>query len=340
MSAMPQGYASFGVMPLNLNHLRIFRAVLEQGSITGAATALRISQPAVSRQLAEFESALGTRLVDRLPRGIRPTAAGEILGERARRIFAEEKAAERDIGELLGLHRGRLAVGASTTIGSYLVPQVFGDFLDLHPGVHLDLQIGNTRAVQNDVLDGNLDIGLTEGFADADALEAQVFLHDEMVLIAGSHASGGPLTGVDSLLASQLADLPFIVREPGSGTREVIDAALVEHGVVRSPRMVLGSTEAIKNAVVRGLGVAMVSRLTVALECETGRLREVEIRDLRIRRALHCLTLRGKGQSPAATEFLSLLRGRYGMESATAEGSKPKPAGGTAHRKRRSPVRG
>src|SRR3954471_2954102 len=105
-------------MPLNLNHLRIFREVLERGSITAAASALRISQPAVSRQLAEFESVLGTQLFDRLPRGIRATSAGEILGERARRIFAEESAAEHDLGELLGLHRGRLAVGASTTIGS------------------------------------------------------------------------------------------------------------------------------------------------------------------------------------------------------------------------------
>jgi len=296
---------------LNLNHLRIFRAVLDQGSITGAAQVLRISQPAVSRQLAEFEGALGTRLVDRLPRGIRPTAAGELLGERARRLFAEEKAAERDLGELLGLHRGRLAVGASTTIGSYLVPQVFGDFVVRHPGVTLDLQIGNTRAIQNDVLDGGLDLGLTEGLADADPLAVEVFMHDEMVLIAGPDAAGGPLAGVKALRARDLASLPFIAREAGSGTREVIEAAFLEHGVDVKPTMHLGSTEAIKNAVVRGLGVAMVSRFTVALECEIGRLREVEVSDMKIRRALHCLTLRGKQPSPAATEFLALLHERY-----------------------------
>jgi len=303
-------------MALNLNHLRIFRAVIEQGSITAAASVLRISQPAVSRQLAEFESALGTRLVDRLPRGIRPTAAGELLAERARRIFAEEKAAERDLGELLGLYRGRLAVGASTTIGSYLVPQVFGDFAERHPGIVLDLGIGNTRAIQSDVLDGGLDLGLTEGltegFADADALDADVFTHDEMVLIAAPDRAGGPLAGVGRVAAHDLAGLPFIEREEGSGTRQVIEAALREKGVELRPVMHLGSTEAIKNAVVRGLGIALVSRLAVALECEIGRLREVEVTDLRIRRALHCLTLRGKHPSPAATEFLALLRERYG----------------------------
>jgi DNA-binding transcriptional LysR family regulator len=297
---------------LNLNHLRIFRAVLDQGSITGAAAALRISQPAVSRQLSDFETTLGTRLVDRLPRGIRPTAAGEILGERARRIFAEEKAAEQDLGELLGLHRGRLSVGASTTIGNYLVPEVFGDFGKLHPGVTLDLEIDNTHAIQTRVLDGALDVGLTEGFADADALDVEVFRHDEMVLIAGPHEAGGPLAGVKKLRKSELSALTFIAREEGSGTRDVIEAEFLEHGLDVTPAMRLGSTEAIKHAVARGLGVAMVSRLTVALECEFGRLREVPITDMKIRRALHRLTLRGKQPSPAATEFLTLLRQRYG----------------------------
>lgn len=298
-------------MPLNLNHLRIFQAVLEQGSITGAARTLRISQPAVSRQLAEFEATLGTRLVDRLARGIRPTAAGEVLGERARRIFAEEKAAELDLGELLGLHRGRLAIGASTTIGSYLVPQVLGDFGRRHPGVWLDLQIGNTRAIQNQVLDGSLDLGLTEGFADAEALEASVFTHDEMVLVAGADPVG-PLAGVRSISPEDLVEVPFIIREAGSGTRDVIEAALAERGVELRPTMSLGSTEAIKNAVARGLGVAIVSRLAVLLECEVGRLREVELEGFSIHRALHRLTLRGKRRSPAAAEFLSLLEQRYG----------------------------
>jgi DNA-binding transcriptional LysR family regulator len=246
-------------MPLNLNHLRIFHAVLEQGSITGAAQALKISQPAVSRQLAEFESALGTRLVDRLARGIRPTAAGEVLGERARKIFAEEKSAEHDLGELLGLHRGRLAIGASTTVGSYLVPQVLGDFVKRHPGITLDLQIGNTRAIQNELLDGRLDIGLTEGFADADALDVRVFMHDEMVLVGGPDASA-PLVTATSIQAADLARVPFIVREAGSGTRDIIEAALRERGVELTPAMSLGSTEAIKTAVSRGLGVAIVRR--------------------------------------------------------------------------------
>src|SRR3569832_638821 len=137
MGDMLSSYARLAAMALNLNHLRIFRTVIEQGSITRAASVLRISQPAVSRQLAEIESSLGTRLVGRFARGVRPTAAGQLHGERARRIFAEEAAAEQDLAELLGLARGHLAIGASTTVGSYLVPQVFGDFGRRRPGIVL-----------------------------------------------------------------------------------------------------------------------------------------------------------------------------------------------------------
>jgi len=301
-------------MSLNLNHLRILHAVLEQGSITGAAHALHISQPAVSRQLAELEAAVGAPLVDRLPRGVRPTAAGELLGERARRLFAEEEAAERELAELLGRQRGRLAVGASTTIGSYLVPGIFGEFSVRHPAIALELVTANTRAIQSDIVEGRVDVGLTEGFADADVLDVHVFAHDEMVLIAPPEGSDIAAAMKATVRARDLPGLPFIVREPGSGTRDVIEAALRSRGVTLRPRMSLGSTEAIKNAVAGGLGVAMVSRLAVKLELESGRLREVEVADLRIRRALHRLTPKGKMPSPAATAFLELLDERYGGE--------------------------
>src|SRR5690606_12995217 len=157
--------------------------IFEEQSITGAARRLRISQPAVSKQLAELESALGVALVDRLPRGIRLTQAGEVIQTHARRIFRAEEDAEQELAELLGLGRGRLSVGASTTIGSYLVPRVFGDFHAAHPGVALELEIGNTASIQAAVTEGRLDLGLTEGFVAGESLDVTVFAHDEMVLI-------------------------------------------------------------------------------------------------------------------------------------------------------------
>jgi DNA-binding transcriptional LysR family regulator len=300
---------------MNLNQLRVFRAVLEQGSITQAARALRISQPAVSKQLAELEASLGAPLVDRLPRGIRLTAAGEVLSDFVRRIFQEERAAELALAEFLGLRQGALSVGASSTIGTYLIPQVFGDFHARHASVALELGIGNTRTIQSAVLEGQHDVGLTEGFATSDALDIEVLSHDEMVLIT---APNHEITRHRSIDPERLPDLPFILRERGSGTRDVIEAALYDHGVKLRPVMTLGGTEAVKNAVSRGLGVAMVSRLTVALELELGRLCEVKVDGLRIRRALHLMTLRGKNPSPAAREFLRLLKVRFSPKRAAS----------------------
>lgn len=296
---------------LNLNHLRVFRAVCETNSITHAAHRLRISQPAASKQLAELESHLGVALVQRLPRGVRLTAAGEVLGRHARRLFQEEEAAEAALEAVLGLELGQLSVAASTTIGSYIVPSVFGALHSAHPNVKLQLDIGNAARVEELVLDGQLDLGLSEGLVASDSLHVEVFTHDEMVLIvAPSHpfardASPGLLS------ASVLGGQSFIVRERGSGTREVVEDALQRHGIPIAPVMSLGSTEAIKNAVAIGLGVAMVSSLTLELELQIGRLCVIPLADLSIRRALHLVTLEGKPPSPAAAEFLRLLRLRY-----------------------------
>ncbi len=293
---------------MNLNQLRVFKAVFEESSITAAARRLRISQPAVSKQLAELESSLGTTLVDRLPRGVRLTAAGELLQAHTRRIFQAEADAEAALAEFLGLNQGKLSVGASTTVGSYLVPVVFGDFHKQHPGVGLQLEIGNTSAIQQALREGRLDVGLTEGLVTGEDLDVEVFAHDEIVLIASPDHELARETEVE---ATRLSQLPLILREQGSGTRDVIEAALADRGISVSPVMSLGGSEAVKNAVAQGLGLALLSRLTVELELAVGRFKELSLRGIELKRALHLLTLKGKHPSPAADEFLGLLRARY-----------------------------
>ncbi len=293
---------------INLPHLRVFKVVFEESSITAAARRLRISQPAVSKQLAELESSLGTTLVDRLPRGVRLTAAGELLQAHTRRIFQAEADAEAALAEFLGLNQGKLSVGASTTVGSYLVPVVFGDFHKQHPGVGLQLEIGNTSAIQQALREGRLDVGLTEGLVTGEDLDVEVFAHDEIVLIASPDHELARETEVE---ATRLSQLPLILREQGSGTRDVIEAALADRGISVSPVMSLGGSEAVKNAVAQGLGLALLSRLTVELELAVGRFKELSLRGIELKRALHLLTLKGKHPSPAADEFLGLLRARY-----------------------------
>lgn len=272
--------------------------------MTGAARRLHISQPGVSKQLAELEQSLGTVLVDRLPRGLKLTAAGEVLSRHARRIFQAEQSAEQELGELLGLQSGVLAIGASTSIGGYLVPRVIADFQHEYPDVSIQLEIGNTLAIAEAVLAGQLDFGLTEGLSPADGTHEQVFAHDEMVAIVGG---GHPLVGAGSVQLDDLAKVPWISRELGSGTREVIEAAVAQRGLSLKPMMSLGSTEAIKRVVAHGLGFALVSRMTVELELQMGRLVALEVEGLHIRRALHLVTPRGKQPSAAAREFIARL---------------------------------
>jgi DNA-binding transcriptional LysR family regulator len=272
---------------------------------------LHISQPAASKQLADLETSLGVALVERRSRGVRLTAAGEVLSRHARRLFQEERAAETALQALLELEIGHLAVASSTTIGSYIVPAVFGELHAAHPRIRLELEIGNAARVEELVLDGQLDLGLSEGRAASDALHVEVFTHDQMVLIiAPGHPLAQRVTS-EGITQAELQALPFIVRERGSGTREVVEDALARRGIAISPVMSLGSTEAIKNAVAEGLGAALVSRLTVDLELSSGRLRALDVKDLSIRRALRLLMLEGKQPSPAAREFLRLLRLRY-----------------------------
>jgi len=290
---------------MNLNQLRIFAEVAHAGSITRAARRLKVSQPAVSKQISELEERLGVALFDRGARGVQVTHAGRALEVHARRIFAVEKAAEDELAEMAGLTRGRLSIGASTTIGSYLIPGVFGRFHRLHPSVKLELEIANTAVIQTALLEGHLDLGLTEGFVPSTALSVEHVASDEMVLIV---APNHPLAATASVSARQLLHVPFIMRERGSGTRDVIEASLAQLDIEIEPTMALGSTEAVKNAVAAGLGVAMVSKLTVELELATGRLLTVDVNDLKIRRALHLLRLQRKRQSPAIEAFATLLR--------------------------------
>lgn len=290
---------------MDLHKLRVFVAVAREGNVTRAARQLSLSQPALSKQLSELEDNLSTLLFDRLPRGVRLTTAGEILLRHAERIFAAEGAAEAELAALLGLRSGRLSIGASTTIGSYLIPSVFGAFHRAHPEVRLELEIANTSVIQAMVADGRIDLGLTEGVVPGEQLVVEIVHYDEMVAIA---AKGHPLLEKKRVSAADLVRAPFICRERGSGSRDVIEAALAERGLNIDPVMALGSTEAIKNAVAAGLGVAMLSRLTVELELTMGRLELIDVRDLSIRRALHLVRLRGKHESPAVQAFVAQLR--------------------------------
>ncbi len=293
---------------MNLNHLAIFHAAAEEGSMSRAADRLFISQPAVSKQIGELEAALGVSLFHRLPRGLRLSAAGELLAGYARRLFATEADAEQAIAEMKGLRQGKLTIGASLTIGGYLMPKLLGAYRKLYPGIALHLEIANTRVIQQKLRENALDLGLTEGFAEDAALDAEIFAEDTLTAIV---PPGHPLLEESAISAARFCAEPFLMREPGSGTREVVERALYQRGVIVRPAMSLGSTEAIKQGVASGLGVAIVSRLALETEITTGLLCPLPLSDLAITRPLHLVRLRDKTDSAAAQAFLSLLKSDF-----------------------------
>ncbi len=289
---------------MNRNHLALFHAVAQAGGISRGAAAARVSQPAVSKQIAELEAALGVRLLDRLPRGCRLTEAGQILADYARRWRSLENDAVRAIEEYRGLKRGRLAVGASLTIGGYLLPGALAEFHRRFPDVELQVETANTRLIQRALLESTIELGLTEGLLESEELESTVFFEDELAAIA---PAGHPLLKRGRVSARELCREPFLLREEGSGTRAVVERALRKKGLIIKPLLSLASPEAIKNAVAAGMGLAIVSRLTVALEVQTGLLGIIPLEDLTIRRPLHLQRIRGRSQSPALAKFLEVL---------------------------------
>ncbi len=292
-------------MVLKLHHLRVFAAVAEQRGFSRAAAALRISQPAVSKAVRQLERQVGVPLVERAGRASRLTAAGEQLAARARELFGVESAAEEELRALRGLEAGSLRVGASTTIATYLLPPILARFHDAHPAIELRVVSANTRAITRALLERRLDVALVEGPVNHPRIEARRWRSDELVVIAPPDHR---LVTRRSVHAHDLLAERFVVREQGSGTRDVAERALSKHGVHPAVALQLGSTEAVKQAVAAGLGLAIVSRYAAADQLALGRMALVRLRDVELGRALTELRLKGRKSSAPAAEFVEYLR--------------------------------
>lgn len=294
---------------MNLNHLAIFYAVAQEGGFTKGAHRLRISQPAVSKEIQELESRVGIALIDRSNRLFRLTGAGELLASYARRIFAIEEEAEHALAEMQGLRSGRLSVGASTTIGNYLLPRLLGVYRGLYPQIELNLEIANTDAVRRRLVEHGLQIGLVEGLVEDSDLEATEFMQDEMVVIVPpDHA----LLDEHVVMVEELVRQPMVLREEGSGARVLFERVLASRKLSIKPIMTLGNSEAIKQAVSAGIGLGIVSDLAVATEVACGRLAVLPIADMTIRRPLWVLHTRDRHHEPAIEAFLKLLKEHFG----------------------------
>jgi DNA-binding transcriptional LysR family regulator len=257
---------------LTLERLRIFVAVAERQHVTAAARALNLTQSAVSNAIAALEAEHDVHLFDRVGRGVVLNATGQAFLPEARAVLSRAAAAEAALADLSALRRGRLTVFASQTIASYWLPRRLVAFHAAHPGIELDVQIGNTRQAAAAVLGGEAEIGLVEGTVDEPALEQTRIGSDRLaVVVAPDHL----WASLRRLSATDLASSPWVLREAGSGTRSTLEEAVRQAGIDPADlpvAMTLPSNEAVLAAAEAGAGATALSESVAYASVAAGRL--------------------------------------------------------------------
>lgn len=291
--------------------LQVFKMAAETLNFSEAARRLHLSQPTVSQQIKVLERQLGVELFERAAREVRLTPAGSVLYPYAVRVHQELEAARQAMGSLHGTVAGPLRIGASTSIGNYWLPDVLAAFKSAHPEAAPTLAIENSARLLEWVTRGSLDMLMVEGNRPAIAdqrLTVERFMMDRLVLIASPALVSEPGASIH-----ELARLPWIVREVGSGTREVVCAHLKQRGV--DPEAIeialeLGSTEAIKRAVASGIGIACVSAWAIPEALKAGHLHVLEVEGWNLERPLWLVRPHARYLSLVGRTFLDHLAER------------------------------
>jgi DNA-binding transcriptional LysR family regulator len=292
----------------DLGAMELLLAVIRLGSLGRAAAELGVTQPAASARIAGMERQIGVALLERSPRGSRPTEAGSLVAEWAAPVLAAAQALDAGIGALRERRDTRLRVSASMTVAEYLMP---GWLMSLHtalPDTAVTLRAANSADVAAQVLAGEADLGFVEGLRTPAGLDEVRIAADRLHLVVGpGHPWARRRRPVDG---AELAATALVLREEGSGTREVLDQALAPYGGTAAPLLVLASTTALKAAAVTGAGPAVLSELAVADEVARGRLVSVPLTGLDLSRPLRAVWPTGTRPAGPARELLSLTRGK------------------------------
>lgn len=291
-------------MRTSLRQFQIFDAVARDRSYTRAAEALHLTQPAVFTQVKQLEDQLGQPLIERVGKTLYLTEAGEAARETARELLDAVARLEMRLADLGGLARGRLKLAVVST-AKYDLPARIGTFLSRHPGIDVALTVGNRQDLLARFAANEDDLYVLGTPPEGMEAVAERFAENPLVVIA---PPGHPLAGRAGLTAADLAAHPFVMREAGSGTRAAAERFFAASGVAPRVRMELGANEAVKAAVMAGLGLSVLSRGTAALELDHGYLVTLDVAGFPLLRHWYVAHPRGKRLSVAAEAFLALLR--------------------------------
>ena len=299
---------------MTLRHYHIFVTVCDTMNMTAAAQLLYMSQPAVSQAIAELERHYGVQLFERLSRKLYLTAAGDRLLGYARHILRMNTEAETEMQALD--HDSPIRIGASVTVGTCVLPQLAVHFRALRPAARLEVLENNTAQIENAILHDRVDLGLVEGETASADLVSRAFLNDELLLICSPQHR---FAACSAVAPAELAQEALILREPGSGTRRLLEERLAEHGLPCHAAWTCSNTEAIKNAVAAGLGVSVISARAAKAEVHAGVLCQRPVAGISFQRTFRVIYHKNKYLTNSMQAFLTLLQTHKSPSSEQAE---------------------
>ncbi|MCM3698393.1 selenium metabolism-associated LysR family transcriptional regulator [Paenibacillus macerans] len=298
-------------MALNYHQLHIFYTVAERGSFSAAAQALHMTQPAVTMQIQSLEDYFGCKLLVRSTKKIELTEAGQTLIPFARKSVELIRETEQAMARYTSMLEGRLQLGASLTIGEYVLPRLLGPFGQRYPHISIVMKVMNTTQIIEEIVGHQLNFGLVEAPVQHPDMVSEPVMEDELKLIV---PTGHPLSGKKTVTLEEVVSYPFVLREKGSGTRQVMEAEFKRRGIEMSriqTVMELGSTGAVKSAVEAGIGITIISPSSVKHEQALGLMEALDIEGVSFKRKFYSIHLKSTLLPVSAVTFLTFLR-EYG----------------------------
>lgn len=286
------------------NQLYIFLTVADKKNFSRAGEFLNMTQPAISQHIHALEDYFGAKLFERSSKKVELTQAGNILYNYARNILDLHQIAKRAVADLVDTVTGKLTIGASLTIGEYVLPRLLATFTRKYPDVEFSVWVGNTELIHERTREGTIDIGLVEGVIEDPQLNITPFLKDELVLVAPKLH---PLAGKTRLARDDLQDSVFVIREEGSGTRHAAEDFFQKAGFWPERNITLGSTQSIKEAVEAGLGITILSKWCLRKELQLGSLKLLRVKGLEMTRWFFLVQLKDRFHSRACDEFVKMV---------------------------------
>ncbi|MFJ7938634.1 selenium metabolism-associated LysR family transcriptional regulator [Peribacillus sp. NPDC096622] len=259
-----------------MDPLKVFVTVIEQKNFSRAGNLLNLSQPGVSLHIRNLENELGTKLIYRSPKQVQITEPGKILYRHAKQMLNHYETAKREINEFNNVVSGTMKIGASFTIGEYYLPKVLAEFAAQYPMVDIQIIISNSNDVIQGIRSNKLDIGLIEGETDYKDIDVRPFMNDEMIVVV---PPDHPLSQMDLIEGNMLQNQTWVLREQGSGTRTYSDKLLSSLELNIKKTFIFTSIQGVKEAVMAGLGIALLSRLTVQKELKSNELKTFHLKN-------------------------------------------------------------